>query len=261
MKRETANRRKIPLERAAGMIYIPAVVQLPRPKLRAFTLTELLLVIAIIAIFAALVFSGARSFIDSSRNARSTANLREIGRLYQIFIQENNGWLGTMSPPGENGRAAAYSLHLARIAGLISSVNSPKPTNVSAMGTVFASPWNGPDQRLDGYGGYGFNTKLGRNGYNQDTTQFWSHKLASCPAPSRTIAFAESPTTRPFWNYINVTPASFPLVRDGKVLVGWLDGHVSREPADTLNETIDGVDFYYWDPDKVNGESSFVRYQ
>jgi prepilin-type processing-associated H-X9-DG protein len=50
-------------------------------------------------------------------------------------------------------------------------------------------------------------------------------------------------------------------VRDGKVLICWLDGHVSREPVNTLNATIDGVDFYYWDPDKVNGWASFVRYQ
>jgi len=241
------------------MIHISLTVPSPPPLLRAFTLVELLVVLAIIAILAGLIFSGARSFLDSSRNARSTSNLREIGRLYHIFIQENNGWLGTGSPPGENGHGAAWSLHLARIAGINNSVNSPKPTNLSAIGTVFASPWSGPDQRLDGYPGYGFNTRLGHNG--SGTRQFWSHKLVSCPAPSKTIAFAESPNTRTFWNWVNNDPAGFPLVRDGKVLICWLDGHVSRESTNTLNATIDGVDFYYWDPDKVNGWASFVRYQ
>jgi prepilin-type N-terminal cleavage/methylation domain-containing protein len=224
----------------------------PPPNLRAFTLVELLVVLAIIAILAALVFSGVRSFIDNSRNARSTGNLREISRLHHVFIQENNGWLGTMSPRGENGHGAAYSLHLARIAGLISSVNSPKPTNVSAMGTIFASPWNGPNQRLDGNCGYGFNTRLG---HNPTTSTSRSYKLSSCPVPSKTIVFAETPTNRGFWNWFNEDPAGYPLVRDGKVLVAWLDGHVSRETTNKLNETVDGFPFYYWDADKIPGQN------
>ena len=234
------------------MVYVTLTVRRPPATTRAFSLTELLVVMAIIAVLAAMVFSGARSFIDSSRNARSTGNLREIGRLYQTSLQENNGWLGTMSPRGENGHGAAYSLHLARIAGLITSVNSPKPTNVSAMGTVFASPWNGPDQRLDGRCGYGFNTRLG---HNPTTATFRSYKLSACPVPSQTIVFAETPTNRPFWNWFNEDPAGYPLVRDGKVLVGWLDGHVSRETTNKLNETVNGFKFYYWDADKIPGQN------
>ena len=234
------------------MIHISIAMQPPPPFLRAFTLVELLVVLAIIAILAGLIFSGARSFLDSSRNARSTSNLREIGRLYHIFIQENNGWLGTGSPRGENGHGAAWSLHLARIAGINNSVNSPKPTNLSAIGTVFASPWSGPDQRLNGYPGYGCNTRLG---HNPTTATFRSYKLSACPAPSQTIVFAETPTNRPFWNWFNEDPAGYPLVRDGKVLVAWLDGHVSRETTNKLNETVNGFKFYYWDADKIPGQN------
>jgi prepilin-type N-terminal cleavage/methylation domain-containing protein len=226
-------------------------MQPPPPFLRAFTLVELLVVLAIIAILAGLIFSGARSFLDSSRNARSTSNLREIGRVYHIYIQENNGWLGTGSPPGENGRAANYALHLAKIAGVIESVNNPKPTNASAVGTIFESPWNGPNQRLDAapgtFGGYAIN---GRFGHNVNPTKFKSRKLLSCPVPSRTIAFAEGPTNRP-WHWVHEDrKAGHPLVRDGKALIGWLDGHVSREPIDKLYETVDGVPFYYWSASK-----------
>jgi prepilin-type N-terminal cleavage/methylation domain-containing protein len=62
------------------MIHILLAVKPPPPFLRAFTLVELPVVSAIMAILAALVFSGVRSFIDNSRNARSTGNLREISR-------------------------------------------------------------------------------------------------------------------------------------------------------------------------------------
>jgi len=237
------------------MIYIPIVMNFPRRAIRAFTLIELLVVTAIIAILAALMFAGGRGFLDSSRNMRSTGNLREISRLHHIFIQENNGWLGTQSPPGENRNGAAYSLHLARIAGIIDSVNSPKPPEgkMSAMSTVFASPWNGPEQRLDGKVGYGFNTRLG---HNRGTRQFFSHKLISCPVPSKTIVFAESPNTRSFWNWVHEDiETGFPLVRDGKVIVSWLDGHVTRETVEELIRTIDDVPFYYWSASKMRDPS------
>jgi len=224
-----------------------------RADVRAFTLIELLVVLGVVMGLVLLTVLGTRKALDSARNASSMGNLRQIAMLHHIFIQENKGWLGTGSPRGENGHGACWALHLAKIDGIIGSVNSPKPANTSAMGTVFASPWNGPDQRLDGYPGYGFNTRLG---YNRDTTRFFSYKLAACPDPANTIVFAESPNTRVFWNWVNEDPAGFPRVRDGKVLVSWLDGRVTRETVEKLNETVDGFEFYYWDADKVPGQNA-----
>jgi len=36
------------------------------------------------------------------------------------------------------------------------------------------------------------------------------------------------------------------LIRDDKVLIGWLDGHVSFEDKELLSASKDGTDFYYW---------------
>jgi prepilin-type processing-associated H-X9-DG protein len=64
--------------------------------------------------------------------------------------------------------------------------------------------------------------------------------------------FAESPDTRTFWNRVHEDiETGFPLVRDGKVIVSWLDGHVTRETVEELIKTIDGVPFYYWSATKM----------
>jgi len=218
-----------------------------------FTLVELLVVIAIVVILAALAFVVMGRMSESAKSAKSTSNLMQIGAVHLLYVQENNGYMITASPRGENGHGACYALHFAKILGMIDSVNSPKPANVDAMGTIFESPWRGAPQTLSGYVGYGWNTRLG---WNEGTSTFRRFKMLASPAPGKTIAFAESPATRPFWNWVNEDPAGYPLVRKGKVLVGWLDGHVSLEATDKLNATIDGVANYYWDFDKVNGRAA-----
>ncbi len=59
-------------------------------KLAGFTLTEILVVIAIIAILAGVGYPVTRSFIAKSREAACLGNLRSIGTALQGYLQDHN---------------------------------------------------------------------------------------------------------------------------------------------------------------------------
>lgn len=59
-------------------------------RFRGFTLVELLLVIAVVAILAALVVPGTRRMIASSRSSACLSNLRSIGVGLNLHLADNN---------------------------------------------------------------------------------------------------------------------------------------------------------------------------
>lgn len=62
-------------------------------RCRAFTLVELLIVIAIIAVLAALLFPAAQSTMEKARRAKCASNLRQLGASFTTFAQENDGYM------------------------------------------------------------------------------------------------------------------------------------------------------------------------
>lgn len=67
--------------------------QKPGRRIAAFTLTELLVVIVIIAALAALAFTVTRRAMDSARSANCVSNLRDLGAAALSYSSENNGGL------------------------------------------------------------------------------------------------------------------------------------------------------------------------
>lgn len=57
---------------------------------RAFSLVEILIVVSIVAILAALAFPALNSAIDRSRSNEALSNLRQIGAGILLYVQENN---------------------------------------------------------------------------------------------------------------------------------------------------------------------------
>lgn len=57
-----------------------------------FTLIELLIVIAIISILAALLLPALNKARESGRQASCMSNLRQYGMVFQLYLDNNNGW-------------------------------------------------------------------------------------------------------------------------------------------------------------------------
>ncbi len=69
----------------------PMIKSSPPPLERAFTLIELLIVIATITILATLAVPVFNSVFESAKATKDTSNLRQIGAATQMYMNDNNG--------------------------------------------------------------------------------------------------------------------------------------------------------------------------
>jgi prepilin-type N-terminal cleavage/methylation domain-containing protein len=72
-------------------------------KPRAFTLVEMLVVLAVVGTLAGIAYPVTRSFIERSREAACLGNLRSLGIALQGYLQEHNNIMPVMA----SGRASA----------------------------------------------------------------------------------------------------------------------------------------------------------
>ncbi len=84
---ETA--RGFPLKEAPG-VSVPRSCLMKSSPRSAFTLVELLVVLAIVAVLAALLVPAARSALDTARSTKCASNLRQIGLALSAYASDNN---------------------------------------------------------------------------------------------------------------------------------------------------------------------------
>src|SRR6266700_172645 len=65
----------------------------PPPSQRGFTLIEVLVVIAIIVMLAAILIPSLNSALESAKATKDLSNLRQIGAATQMYMNDNNGVL------------------------------------------------------------------------------------------------------------------------------------------------------------------------
>ncbi|WOO40313.1 type II secretion system protein [Rubellicoccus peritrichatus] len=77
---------------------------------RAFTIVELLVSVAIVAILAAIVFPVISGMVEQSRVTKDASNLRNIGVASQLFASDNQIYPGNLTIPddSENASVSGY---------------------------------------------------------------------------------------------------------------------------------------------------------
>lgn len=216
---------------------------------RAFTLVELLVVIAVIGVLASILVPVAGRARMAARTAVSLSNLRQLATATHAYITDNRGFF----PP-----SVSYDNHT-RWHGMRTGYGKPFDASKGWLG-----PYLGRDGRLklcpqfeamekltggasfeDGAGGYGYNGDYLGPRPNDAKAPYRPTSFLRLPLPSRTVMFAttalakpqgiqEYPFSDPPYHVENgvVSYALTPSTHfrfGGKALAAWCDGRVSTE--------------------------------
>lgn len=216
---------------------------------RAFTLVELIVVVAVVVILATLVLAGVQSVRRKGNATQSASNIRtlalaniayhaENGRYAPADDKRNNRrWHGARIPGGKFDPTLGF---LAPYLG--------KERRVTAC-PVFQHMLKGADTFEEGTGGYGYNgCYIGGTPawkWNSDGTRV-SAVAASVERPAQTVMFTSTAYARanglqeypycepPHWDFGDGPSGARPSPTvhfrfDGKAVVAWCDGHVTFE--------------------------------
>lgn len=210
---------------------------------RAFTLIELLIVIAIIAILAAILFPVFARAKESAKKAQSSTQLRQIGTAWQLYNSDHDGTVmrAAISEPGKtrywwgsfDGQTLRESEGLLYPYMKNSQIQSD-PTFPNKLRTVL------------GLTGYGYNYfYLSPSSYpppeyvelpspvNETQVEIVSDTLLFASA-ARLNNWSYSSPTLEGNTYIDPPSENFPGIHGRSALhavVSWVDGHVSsRQP-------------------------------
>lgn len=203
-------------------------------KVRAFTLTELLVVVAIIAALTALCLPGSLKAIEMAKAARCAGNLKQLGAGFQMYAGDHDGTILTLnevSSPGANSR------YWPNLLTPYISVTQWRYTGAQSWGDTIEGVFHCPSATLyyNG-GGYGVNElHLGKPGRITKIfsitrpTQLWlvGDALIGRPPKSKTSASVWCPLDSS-WGSGNGYEAA--PRHNGRSNVCFVDGHVEAVP-------------------------------
>ena len=129
---------------------------------RAFTLVELLVVVAIIGLLAGLLIPATQRAIASGKTGKATDNLRQIGTLLNACAAENSGCLPILLDWGSGGWWPPLQYRLMELAGAQADWSRQNTTGLYLVDWVYdpgiKNAQKGPPQHP--YGGLGFNDAI-----------------------------------------------------------------------------------------------------
>jgi prepilin-type N-terminal cleavage/methylation domain-containing protein/prepilin-type processing-associated H-X9-DG protein len=171
------------------------MLSLPRAS-KAFTLIELLTVIAIIGILAAILIPTVGKVRESARQSSCASNMRQIVNAFHLYAQENNGLipaaLNSVAPNNsDNPTGGFWMLELNPYVGRNRTTHDSETSEFFSCPTYVANNPNAPIWRR----GYGMNTRPTRPlrlGTAPETAKTKRTPLNSWPQPSRNIIVGES---------------------------------------------------------------------
>jgi prepilin-type processing-associated H-X9-DG protein/prepilin-type N-terminal cleavage/methylation domain-containing protein len=252
---------------------------LPRGR-RAFSLVELLIVVAIMAVLVALLLPAVQQARESAQSAQCRSNLRQLGMaLHQYVANSNTGLMITTSEPPQDDGTTTTTMYWC---GLTSKPDMP-PDSAETL-----DPTKGPlypyfegNTKIErcpsvpeyvqgrfgqgglGTSGYAYNPALGNVEYPPPSYNpvLVTHRFTDATATARTIAFTDSAEV--WWydadysiippyvreSYILSYPSdAFPNVHfrhaGGTANVLFLDGHA--EPMTAVDNPVAPLFANFW---------------
>jgi type II secretory pathway pseudopilin PulG len=170
-----------------------------------------------VAILAALILPSARGFLDSSRIAKSTANLKTLTQGVNLYVTENNGYLPLVNPTRGQGVdpwfEAVYKLLYLQTPP--SGLFQPHNTATNIRGTAFHCPFVDKSGEGTPVRSYGYNSFL-------QVSRDQPLKFLRLKQPSKTVMLATSKNTS------GLLSSRLSARAGGKILVVFADGHADK---------------------------------
>ena len=211
----------------------PSFGNTKRIKPKGFTLTELLVVITIIVVLAALSTIGVSKLRSSARGATCTSNLRQIAAAMLSYATDKNGQL----PPLEDRTGSGDGLKGIWTNIVANGGYLPTTNTKSGLEGTNAGVWGCPDCESTSrwHGGYGVAEGTVMQVMKGTVPGSGSLRITQIPRPERTWLVGDvtndAPNLKTSWYATWANPASWakrsPAARHGgKVNVCMVDGHV-----------------------------------
>ncbi|MDA3963551.1 MAG: prepilin-type N-terminal cleavage/methylation domain-containing protein [Planctomycetota bacterium] len=216
----------------------------------AFTLIELLIVVSIIAVLAALLIPAVSLARASAQNVSCLAHVRQVGIAALGYTNDNDGWLcpltwhyadgsslfwGTALLPYVDG-GAAYGAGGVFTDQRTTSVFKGCPVAGATRGSRTENTWNV---------GYGYTTTPGwRSGDESAHVNWWGyspvamHHLQTVEMPSSVALLGDA--RQYFLPHRNGLDESIALRHGGRSNLGFADGHVASCDRDAVIEAVYG---------------------
>jgi prepilin-type processing-associated H-X9-DG protein/prepilin-type N-terminal cleavage/methylation domain-containing protein len=152
------------------------------PAERAFTLTEILVSMGIVAVLAGLLFPTMKTAVASAQSARCMSNLRQIGLALHAYASENEQ---SFPRPyeGGSGKSTTWFMDLIPYTGM--AANSMGLIPLPRAAGIFLCP--AKKDRGDRSVAYAQNIYMGR-----PDPSVWNFKRVNVPVPAQTFMIVET---------------------------------------------------------------------